>query len=67
MEINPFPDCDAINFEINLIFLMKPFLYIIKTSRQKFRYPENRDFKVKWKAFLIFFKGLLSQKIVSDL
>ena len=29
-----FPDCDGINFEINLIFLIEPFFYMDKNSRQ---------------------------------
>ena len=29
------------NFEINLIFLIKSFFYIIKKLRQKFKYFEN--------------------------
>ena len=37
-----FPGCDVINFEINLIFLIKPFLYIIIKSRQKFKYLGNK-------------------------
>ena len=28
-------------FEINLIFLIKPFSYMTKNSRQKFKYLEN--------------------------
>ena len=36
-----FPGCDVINFEINLIFLIKPFFYMTKKSRQKFKYFEN--------------------------
>ena len=36
-----FPFCDAINFEINFIFLIKPFFYMGKKSRQKFKYLEN--------------------------
>ena len=36
-----FPDFDVINFEINLIFLTKPFFYMTKRSRQKFKYLEN--------------------------
>ena len=28
-----FSGCDVINFEINLIFLIKPFFYITKNSR----------------------------------
>ena len=31
-----FPGCDVINFENNLIFLIKPFFYIAKKPRQKF-------------------------------
>ena len=33
--------CDVINFEINLIFLIKLLLYINKKSRQKLKYLEN--------------------------
>ena len=29
-----FPVCEAINFEINLVFLIQPFFYMTKTSRQ---------------------------------
>ena len=39
IAINCFPGCDVINFEINPIFLAKPFFY--KKSRQKFKYLEN--------------------------
>ena len=49
-------NCDVINFETKFIFLIKPFFYMTKKSRQKFRYLEN-----------IIFKGLLNAKIVSDL
>ena len=35
-----FPGYDVIDFEIN-IFLIKPFLYMSKKSRQKFKYLEN--------------------------
>ena len=49
-----FPGCDVINFEINLTFLIKPFLYTTKKSGQKFKYFDNeKDFKVKQKAFFI--------------
>ena len=37
-----FPGCDVINFEINLIFLTKPFFYMTKKSRQRFKYLENK-------------------------
>ena len=36
-----FPDCDVINFEINLIFLIKSFFYKTTKSRQKSKYLEN--------------------------
>ena len=36
-----FPRCDVINYEINVIFSIRPFFYIIKKSRQKFKYLEN--------------------------
>ena len=35
------PDCDMINFEINLLFLIKPFFCITKESQQKFNYLEG--------------------------
>ena len=34
-------DCGFINFKINLIFLIKTFLYMTKKSRQKLKYLEN--------------------------
>ena len=37
-----FSGFNVISFEINLIFLMKLFLYMTKTSRQKFKYLENK-------------------------
>ena len=36
-----FPDSDVINFEINLIFLIKSFFCMTKKSRQNFKYLEN--------------------------
>ena len=36
-----FSGCDAINFEINLIFPIRPFFYITKNSRQTFKYLQN--------------------------
>ena len=35
------PRCDVIDFQINLIYLMKPFSYMTKKSRQKFKYLDN--------------------------
>ena len=37
-----FPGFDVLNFEIKLIFLIKPFFYLIKNSIQKFKYLENQ-------------------------
>ena len=37
-----FPGCDAINFEINLVSLIKTFFYMVKKSRQKFKYLDNK-------------------------
>ena len=34
--------CHVRNFVINLIFLIKPFCYMTKKSRQKFKYLENK-------------------------
>ena len=36
-----FPCCDVIYLEINLIFLIKPFLYMTKKSKQKLKYLVN--------------------------
>ena len=35
------PVCDVIGFEIKLSFLIDPFLYMSKKSRQKSKYLEN--------------------------
>ena len=54
-----YPGCDVIKLEINRIFLIKPFCFMKKKSRQKLKYPENeKSFWMKWKAFFIIFKGL---------
>ena len=54
-----FPVCDIINFEINLIFPIKLFLYMTKNSRQQFKYLKNKkNFYSEIKAFFIIFKGL---------
>ena len=36
-----YPVCDALSFEINYTFLVKPFFYITKTSGQKCKYLKN--------------------------
>ena len=64
-----YPGCDVIKFKINLVFLIKPFLYITKKSRQKFKYLENKkSFQQEIKSiFHHFKKAFSSQKIVSNL
>ena len=43
-----FPGFDIVNFESNLIFLIQPFFYMTKNSRQKFKFLENeKRFKMK--------------------
>ena len=42
-EIVYFPGFDVINSEINLIFLIKPFFYMTRKSKQKFKYLENKE------------------------
>ena len=57
-----FPGGDAINFEITLIFLIKPFFCMTKNSGQKFKYLENeKSFSEKKKVFIIFIGILLKQ------
>ena len=60
--------CDVKNSEINLIFLIKPFFYVIKKSRQKLKYLENEK-SLRWnkKHFSSFLKGFQLGKIVSYL
>ena len=36
-----FSGCGVINFEINPIFLIKPFFYMTEKSRQKYKCLEN--------------------------
>ena len=36
-----YPGCDVIKFELNLIFLIKPFRYMRKKSKQKLKYRGN--------------------------
>ena len=59
------PGCDVMNFEINLIFLFKPLLYMTKNAKQKFNYLKNeKSFPVEKKTFL---KDFQLPKIISDL
>ena len=41
IAITCLPCCNVVNFEIKLVFLIKPFLYMTRKSRQKLRYLEN--------------------------
>ena len=43
-----FPGCDVVNFEINLIFLIKPFFYMAKIEDKNLNILRTkRPFKVK--------------------
>ena len=57
------PDWGIINFEINLIFLIKLFFNMTKNLRKKFEYLENE----KSFLFFIIFKGFQLPKIFSNL
>ena len=62
------PGCDVTNFEINLIFLIKPFLYMTRKSKQKRKYLENeKSFSWNKKHFSSLLKVSQLPKIVSDL
>ena len=56
-----FPGCDVIDFEINLIFQIKPFSYITKTSKQKVKYLENK--KRNKSIFCHFYRTFNCQKL----
>ena len=62
------PVCDVINLEINLSFLIKPFFYITKKSRQKFKYPksEKSHEKKKKKLFPSILKSFQLSEILRD-
>ena len=54
-----YPGCDVIKFEINLIFLIKPFGYMTKYEDKNLNIlRRERAFEVKWKALFIIFNGL---------
>ena len=58
-----FSSCDAINFEINLIFLIKPGFFMTKKSRQNFKYLKNeKSFQGDVKSISHQFKRLLVAK-----
>ena len=64
-----FPGRDVKNFEINLIYLIKPFFYMTKKSSQKPKYLGNEKsfYRVKQKAFFITLQRFQCLKIVWDL
>ena len=58
IEIVCFRNCDEINSEINLIILIRRFLYVTKNSTQIFKYLENKkSYQGQIKAFPIIYKG----------
>ena len=62
------PGYDVINFELNLTFLIKSFLYMTKKSRHKFKYLEKgKRFQgeIKKKIFFLVFKGFSVAKNLS--
>ena len=63
-----FSGCDVINFEIILIPPIKPFFYMTKTSRQKYKYLENeKSFYGETKSIFHHLKGFQYSKIGHDL
>ena len=63
------PSRDVINFEINLIFLIKPFSYMTNKSRQKLKYLENeKSFQREIKGiFHLFYMAFRCQKLSQTL
>ena len=61
--------CDVITFKINLIFLIKPFLYMTKKVKIKSQMSWEWKVLLRWnkKDFSSFLKGFHLSKIVSDL
>ena len=62
-----FPGFNIIILEINLIFLIKPFSWVTKKSRQKMNYFENEFLRWSNKHFSSFLKGFQLSKIFSDI
>ena len=56
------------NFEVNFIFLIKPFFYLPKKSRQKFKYLEcEKGFEDEIKKNFIIFEALSLKQIIKNL
>ena len=62
------PGCGTTNFEIKLLFLIKPFFTWLKCQRKNSNILRiKRTFKVKKEVFFTIYKGLQLPKVVSDL
>ena len=61
-----FPSCEVINFEMNLIFLIKLFLYIPKIQNKNLNTEEWKEL-LRWnkKHFSSFLKGFQLPKLAS--
>ena len=58
-----FPGSHVVNFEINLTFLMKLFLYVTKNQDKNLNILKTKKtFKVKQKASFIILKGFSAAK-----
>ena len=62
------PGCHVINFQINIILLIKSFLYITEKVNTKNSLSSEQKELLKWnkKHFSSFLKGFQLSKIVSD-
>ena len=61
------PGCDVIKFEINHIFLIKPFRYMTRKSRQKLKYLEKeKSFWGEIKSIFHHFKRNVSCQELSQ-
>ena len=59
------PVCHVTNFENHLTFLINPFFWITKNSRQKFKISRKKiPFNTKYKAFFLIFLQGLSLKLI---
>ena len=63
------PGFDVINFKTNLTFLIKPFLYMTKMSRQKLKISWKRKELLRGNKihFLLFLSDFKSPKCLSDI
>ena len=63
------PGCDVINFEINLVLLIKPFCYTTWKVKTRSKISWERKELLRWnkKHFSSLLKGFQLPKVVSDL